>query len=170
MHENYGNSMMPRTVDWASAHALFDPRACHSQYEIAGRFEIISLPSHASFLASMFLGAWAGFGLARQLHAAVDRFHDRELLPVGMLLALTSQDSVMHNAHDVSSRQLASLGWANSLPRWPAGPVGQASGQTDRVQEMDTARIHAKCKPNVVAIRWHESGWPPSASYRGCLS
>jgi glycosyltransferase involved in cell wall biosynthesis len=69
-------------------------------------------------LERMLKQAWRCFSLARGIDAEVYHFHDPELIPWGMLLALTGK-KVVYDVHEDVPKQIRSKAWIPALVRAP---------------------------------------------------
>lgn len=124
---------MPHIVHLTTVHLPFDTRifqkecrslaqagyrvsliAPHTNRETVDGVEIIPVPRFTGRLERMSKGTWAVYRLARRLDADLYHFHDPELMPVGMLLRLTTRACVVYDVHENYPANMQSKEW---LPR-----------------------------------------------------
>ena len=88
--------------------------ASHPDRETIDGVEIIPVPHFDHRLARMTRGIWAVYLLARRLGADLYHFHDPELLPIGILLKLTTRARVIYDVHENHPKKIWAREW---LPR-----------------------------------------------------
>jgi len=75
-------------------------------------------------LGRMLLHAWRCFRIAKSLRADIYHFHDAELIPYGIWLAMTGK-RVVYDAHEDLPRDIMDKEW---IPRWARGLVAGTFG------------------------------------------
>lgn len=128
---------MTHVVHLTSVHRAFDTRifwrecrtlardgysvslvAPHSTRETVKGIEIVPIPGvnhRLARVARLTRGIWGVYHKARQLQADLYHFHDPELLPVGLLLKLTTPAAVIYDVHENYPENVRAKEW---LPSW----------------------------------------------------
>lgn len=127
------STQMKRIVHLTSAHTPFDIRifhkecrtlaqsgyrvsliAPHTTFEVVDGVEIIPIPHPRRRLVRMTRGVWTVYRAACRLQADLYHFHEPELVPVGILLKLTTRARVVYDVHENYARKVQAKEW---LPR-----------------------------------------------------
>lgn len=93
----------------------------HTHDEVVDGVHIHALKKYESRWKRMLFGPWGAFRVAYSVKAKLYHFHDPELLPVGVLLAILGK-KVIYDAHENLGEQIRSKPWArpNILRRFIA--------------------------------------------------
>lgn len=86
----------------------------HTRRETIEGVEFVPLPRYKTRWARMVKGTWAAYRAAHRMQADLYHFHDPELLPVGVLLKLTTDGRVIYDVHENHTQKILSREW---LPR-----------------------------------------------------
>ena len=85
--------------------------ARHNKAETIDGVRIIPLPAARNRAERMTLTAWRLYRLALREKADLYHFHDPELLPVGILLKLTTKAKVVYDVHEEYAKQMGDKYW-----------------------------------------------------------
>jgi glycosyltransferase involved in cell wall biosynthesis len=128
--------------------------APHSTRETVDGVKIVPIPglSNRQARGARFTrGLWSVYWLARHLQADLYHFHDPELLPVGILLKLTTPARLVYDVHENHSKKIQAREW---LPR----PLRKAASWLMTVMEKAAIPL----MDGVVAVTMHiSSKFPP---------
>jgi glycosyltransferase involved in cell wall biosynthesis len=103
--------------------------APHAMREVVDGVEILPVPRFKRRLARMTWGTWAAYLFARSQYADLYHFHDPELLPVGILLELTTPAPVIYDVHENHPHKIWAREWLpNPLRRIASGSVRGLEG------------------------------------------
>lgn len=89
--------------------------APHHKNEIVDGVQVIGIKKYKGRFRRIFLGPWSAFRKALSTKAKVCHFHDPELMPIGILLALFGR-KVIYDTHEVFPAQVMGKDWLG--PRW----------------------------------------------------
>jgi glycosyltransferase involved in cell wall biosynthesis len=95
--------------------------AQHDKNETVTGIEIVALPKPKNRLRRM-MGLWRVFRLAAKQNADVYHFHDPELIPIAILLKLSTRKKIIYDIHEDVPKQILTKEW---LPRYLRGPVSR---------------------------------------------
>jgi len=107
--------------------------ARHTQGEIIDGVEFVPIPHHRNRITRMTLGAWLAYRTACRLQADLYHFHDPELLPVGVLLKLSTRAQVVYDVHENHAQKILGRKW---LP----GPLRRIASLAVHLVERASAR------------------------------
>jgi glycosyltransferase involved in cell wall biosynthesis len=102
--------------------------ASHDREETVDGVRIVPLKRHASRAVRTLLSPWTVYRIARSLGADAYHIHDPELLPIAMLLKLTTSARVVYDVHEDTPEYMLTKDW---LP----GPVRPVASVTVRALE-----------------------------------
>jgi glycosyltransferase involved in cell wall biosynthesis len=150
------NMKRAKIVHLTSAHPARDPRifhkeccslahagfevvlvAQHEHDEVADGVAIRALPKPAGRLERMTRGVWRACREALRENAEVFQFHDPELLPVGLFLAMCGK-KVVSDVHEDVPRQILSKFY---LPSWFRRPLAWALEKTENFSAQHFAAV-----------------------------
>lgn len=100
--------------------------APHARAEQRDGVEIVPIPAYRRYFARWLLTVPRAFWAARRQRAAVYHLHDPELIPVGLLLKLTTWARVVYDMHEYYSESLAARARPR-LVRWVVRWLGRAA-------------------------------------------
>lgn len=129
--------------------------APHTTQESVDGVEIIPIPyfkRRLARMARMTWGIWAVYSTTRRLQADLYHFHDPELMPVGILLKLTTRARVIYDVHENYPTNMSAKEW---LPR----PVrGLASWGVARFESITATSVDGI----VAATEYIAARFPPT--------
>lgn len=85
--------------------------AQHDKHEIVDGVELIPIPKYQGRIKRILWGSYMAFRLAWGLKADVYHFHDPELMPWGILLALITKARVIYDVHEDYSKKMKYKAW-----------------------------------------------------------
>jgi len=88
--------------------------------------KIVALPMPRNRFARIFGFTWRAFHIALRERADVCRFHDPELLPIGVLLKIFTGAKVIYDVHEDVPEQILTKHWIPRLLRRPLAGVFNA--------------------------------------------
>lgn len=112
--------------------------APHPIREVVEDVELIPIPGFKDRLARgarFTRGIWGMYRIAHRLKADLYHFHDPELLPVGLMLKLTTQAYVVYDVHESYPQNMRAKEW---LPSWVRAI---SSWGVDRMERFVAAHI-----------------------------
>ncbi len=133
-----------RVAHLTSVHPPYDRRICQqldtlrqAGWEVClvaqdGRFQVpdvshLTIPKPHSRAARVFISAWQVFTQARTSGARICHFHDPELLPIGVLLALMGR-KVVYDVHEDMPLLVLNKPW---LAPWLRRPLSWLTGAAE---------------------------------------
>ena len=100
--------------------------AQHDGDEMVDGVKIVALPMPRNRFARIFGFTWRAFHIALRERADVCRFHDPELLPIGVLLKIFTGAKVIYDVHEDVPEQILTKHWIPRLLRRPLAGVFNA--------------------------------------------
>lgn len=107
--------------------------APHSRPETVEGVQVVPIPGMNDRLARaarLTRGTWGVYHKARQLRADLYHFHDPELLPVGLLLKLTTRTAVIYDVHEDYPENVRAKEW---LPWWVRAAAAHSVGRFEQL-------------------------------------
>ncbi|NPA71530.1 MAG: glycosyltransferase family 4 protein [Gammaproteobacteria bacterium] len=96
--------------------------APHTHDEVVDGIHIRALPKPRHRWERILGLSWRAFQLARQERASLYHFHDPELIPIGILLKISTGSRVVYDVHEDYSRQILTKHWlpkpSRHIARW----------------------------------------------------
>ena len=145
MYSQKGRFRAVRVFHITTVHPPFDTRIFHKEaktlaqagYEVVliaqhdgdgmvDGVKIVALPMPRNRFARIFGFTWRAFHIALRERADVCRFHDPELLPIGVLLKIFTGAKVIYDVHEDVPEQILTKHWIPRLLRRPLAGVFNA--------------------------------------------
>jgi glycosyltransferase involved in cell wall biosynthesis len=112
--------------------------APHDCDEVVDGVTVLAIPRYENRLRRMVFGPWRAFQRAFRTGASVCHFHDPELIPAGILLALMRR-KVIYDAHENLPAQIRSKDWIRPALLRPV--VGWLAGLLEKFGALFFSRV-----------------------------